>query len=1002
MSCIPNCKVCSDENLCQTCSDKFYLMEQQNTSSSIQNNQTCKPCSNNCLTCYGPNDNQCLSCKGFLLILDGACTECIYDGVLIYQNTCQHCNQQCISCSQTIHNCDRCIDGYYLQIKKGFSCKNPCATCKGPVPEAGDCKSCITGYYLDKQTNICKVCNSSCNGCNGPNDNNCTICNKGYYLNNQTCIQCDKTCNAINAPPVIVMDILKDQANAQNAIQRDTLNDYIILLLSLHPSYTFIYLYFQIMQNFLNIPIFVIKSGLCTLCNNDGEFISQGKCLKCDPTYKKCNGLDNTNCISCPDNNYLSNNNKCTLCDNDGEFVLLDKCLKCHSTCKKCRGQNSTDCISCLNNSFLLNNNQCVECKQIGQFISNDKCIQCDQYCNKCDEIDNNKCLECVAGKFITPDNQCNSCENDGYLISLTKCLQCDLTCLKCKGETQKDCILCPQAKYLYENNQCVSCNSNGFFIKGINCLKCDSSCLTCQETNSTDCLSCSKGQYLLVSNSTCTSSCNTKNGYYISDNICIQCHKNCRSCDGELESNCLSCGLGLVFQPTLKKCDICEEEQFLNKSTNDCEYYLALSKVTNTCESNTKIKNEQDELEYIQKVGCSYLSNKPDYNCLQRFETIQSQTQILNILSITNIALVFISSFFTPFGTSLGQILIVNSQTIGNYIFASNLNSLWMNQLELKRYYAYHIATIIPIVFKQTSSQTLFSFQAFNTLISVNDFVDSYFSNCQISVFTLGVIIIITLLIFAVFFSANCRNRNITSQNSKIVQIYCYVKWNLFVHFFRLASSFLIFNAVYLLTQKSKLEKLDMIFMGISISVYIILQLYWSIKVGFKYHSISSKDLESIQSLTQKVEISDQLSRVFWILFELKKVIITVVQSIFIFTKDKQHLSCWIHVGLNALFIIYIFVKNPFLQKQFNVSVLLQEILFTILVLLLGVIIIQDSSETPYNVSSLSQNMQSINKIRTTENRTTQQIEQINETNINQMFEMLDKKQNNVIWKKI
>ncbi|KAL4507646.1 hypothetical protein ABPG73_012334 [Tetrahymena malaccensis] len=658
---------------------------------------------------------------------------------------------------------------------------------------------------------------------------------------------------------------------------------------------------------------------------------------------------------------------------------------------------------------------------------------------------------------FQLQRNQCSSCQDDGYFISLNQCLQCDPSCLKCNGTTNKDCLSCPFGKYLDQNNSCVSCKYDGFFISEDKCLKCDSTCVTCNGTTNTDCLSCSKGQFLLVSNSTCVNSCDSKNGFYILDDKCIECDKSCKTCNGQLETNCLSCYFGLIFQPTLNKCGRCEEGQYLNKSTDKCEYCdqsclectgknknecklcangLILSKVTNTCENSSIIKSQQDELESIQKVGCLNQQNKSDQDCMSRIETSESQTQILNILSISNIVVTIISSTITSFGALIGQIFIQNSQSIGNYIFASNLNPLQMNQFELKTYYAYHIFTVIPNMFKSSNGNTLYSFKLFNTLIPINDFSDSYFNNCCMSVLTLGVILVFTIIIFITSSSAICKNNQMNSQNSKMLQIYSYVKWNLFVHFFRLASSFLVLNTAYLLQYQSHLEKIDLIFMAISMPFYIIIESYWSIKIGPKYYSISSNDLAQIDSLTQKIEISDQLSRVFWIFFEWKKVIITVVQSIFIFTKNKQHLSCWIHSALNVLFIVYVSIKNPFIEKKINYFVILQEILHTVLVILIGVILAQDSSQYSYSVPSLQQNMQQVfrylsfgilggfmlfqlfmifqrlynyiqqslflRKIRVTNNTTTLQIEQFNETNINQIFEMLDQKKNNINWKKI
>ncbi|KAL4480175.1 hypothetical protein ABPG74_020691 [Tetrahymena malaccensis] len=792
-----------------------------------------------------------------------------------------------------------------------------------------------------------------------------------------------------------------------------------------------------------------INSSICQGCNNGYYQQKENQsCQKCDENCATCDG-QGTNCTSCNKDKYLDKYkiklNQKILQQINKKYRSLNpgnKCQPCDIACDGCTGSESSDCLKCKD----------------GYSLVNSICIKCDSSCQTCSGIDSNQCESCHSNNYLTKDNQCDKCDQERQFQNKQnqKCEECDSSCLKCNGTQKTNCTQCDSNLYLSKNQQCISCDQSGQFIKGNQCFKCHSTCLTCNGATSTDCLSCPKGQYLLVSKSSCTSYCETKKGYFIQGDKCIECHYNCRTCYGKQETNCSSCSFGLVFQPTVNKCDKCEEGMFLNKQTNKCEHCdkdcqictgpnrsdcqlcregLVLSKVTNTCEDSAKIQNEEEGLEYYQKVGCLELENKLDQNCIQRFETSQLQTQILNILSVSNLVLIIISSLFTPLGNSLGQIYIQNCQTLGNYIFASKLNALWINEFELKTYYAYHIVTIIPKIINQSAGTKMYSFNNFNTFVSVNDFSDSYINNCCLSIFTLGVIIILTIIIYASMVSKSSRTGNKNTQNSRLFKVYNYIKWNLYVHFFRLASNFLIFNAAYLLRWKQAFEKLELIFMIISISVYTTLQLYWNVKVGLKYYSISSDELETVEGLTQKVEVSNKFSRAFWILFEWKKVIITVIQSIFIFTSDKQHLSCWILSGLNLIFLIYILVKQPFIEKQFNFIVILQETFQTVQITILGVILSSEDNLNPQNISSLSQNMQSIfrylsfgvlgglilfqlfmiiqriykyilqlseiNKIRINNNNNsrTYQIEQINETNISSIFQMLDNRQNIRKW---
>ncbi|KAL4463429.1 hypothetical protein ABPG72_003125 [Tetrahymena utriculariae] len=1055
--CNYSCKSCSGKDQCTECQDGFYLQINQ-----TDNTKSCQQCYSSCLTCNGPNFNQCLTCSSTLFKLfyynqfQNQYSDCIGNQVFVSNGVCKQCDYSCLTCQNDSQVCNGCKYGYY-QNNQGESCnacEQTCGSCNGPLNT--NCKLCNIERYLETD-NTCQLCDPSCLRCNRPANTDCIDCKIGYSFQGKICIKCDQSCARCTGigPSECKECYTNNYLTLDNKCKICQEDGWYIsgknCLQCQSPCST--------CQGQANLcltceaGLYLFPDNTCATCPTDKSYFTQNNsCLQCSQNCLTCS-LNEKNCLTCQSGQYLTKDNKCVDCQQNGFFISDKTCQACDSSCLNCNGTEKNNCTQCQPGFFQTKNNECVACDQIGQFKEGSKCIQCDISCATCDEIQNNKCLSCKSGQYLTLKNQCTSCLDNGYFLSQNQCLLCDPTCLKCNGTTNKDCLSCAVGNYLNENNQCISCDPNRFFISGDNCFQCDSSCATCNGKTSTDCLSCSKGQYLLVSNNTCISNCNTKNGYFISGSKCIECDKSCKTCSGELETNCLTCVFGLIFQPSLNKCDRCEEEQFLNKSTDECEYCdqtcvtctgknknecklcangLVLSKVTNTCENSTTIKNQQGELDQIQKIGCLNQQSKSDSDCMSRIETSESQTLILNVLSISSIVLTILSSTITYFGASIGQIFIQNYQSIGNYIFASKLNSLQMNQFELKTYYSYHIFTIIPNIFKQPNGRTLYSFKLFNTLIPINDFSDSFFNNCCLSVLTLAVIIIFTVVILS---TSTCKNNQMNSKNSKLFRIFSYVKWNLFINFFRLASSFLILNTVYLLQYQSHLEKLDLIFMAISMPLYLILELYWSIKIGPQYYSISSNDLASIDSLTQKIEISDQLSRIFWLVFECKKVIITIIQSIFIFTTDKQHLSCWIHSALNILFIVYISIKKPFIEKKINYFVILLEILNTGLIILIGIILAQDNGQNLYNAPSLSLNMQQIfrylsfgilggimlfqlfmifqrlinytqqfqyqRKIRVTNNTTTQQIEQLNETNINQIFEMLDQKKNNINWKK-
>jgi len=111
-------------------------------------------CPNSCLTCYGGNDNQCLSCPIGKVLDAGSClTNCSHGN---YPDE----NQICQGIFIYIILCDR-------QNKLG--CQYPCSTCFGP--ENGECLTCISPTIRNGTTCI--------------SESNCT--QNGFIDSNRDC-----------------------------------------------------------------------------------------------------------------------------------------------------------------------------------------------------------------------------------------------------------------------------------------------------------------------------------------------------------------------------------------------------------------------------------------------------------------------------------------------------------------------------------------------------------------------------------------------------------------------------------------------------------------------------------------------------------------------------------------------------------------------------------------------------------------------------------------------
>ena len=188
LPCSSNCASCHlSPHICKSCSSKLLLNKTtsrcepacqvspgKTTDSSLQKIDSCQ-CHASCLTCTGPNKNQCLSCKSSHRLWMG----------------------QCIS--------EYCPSGFYEESFECHKCHSSCRTCSGPahtqcmdcsidhnLNSDGICSKCPPGHYLNRAVEIptCSPCYSQCSDCNGPNEDDCTHCDSPLNLFAGRCVPC--------------------------------------------------------------------------------------------------------------------------------------------------------------------------------------------------------------------------------------------------------------------------------------------------------------------------------------------------------------------------------------------------------------------------------------------------------------------------------------------------------------------------------------------------------------------------------------------------------------------------------------------------------------------------------------------------------------------------------------------------------------------------------------------------------------------------------------------
>jgi len=478
-------------------------------------------CDANCLTCE-TNSTYCLSCSSGKYLISSLHTCDISCPFLFYKNsatnTCDACSTSCASCNgASSSNCLICFTGYYLSSGNCIGCASECSACETSSTYCLSCSaslylfnnscqsSCPMQYYERLDDCTCQKCDSSCLTCSGSGVSGCTSCANGYYLYpspNGSCSKCDISCKTC-------VNSATDCTSC-------------------------------------NTGTFYYQSGCKTTCPNGyWPRSTDNSCQACDSSCAKCTGALATNCIACPNGDYLS----------------ASQCLACFG-CKTCVS-TSSNCLSCVLPK-LLNINNCVDSCPNGTWekSSDNTCQICDSSCKTCSAGAASDCSSCNDGDYLKgttclscssicktcaiSQTNCSSCNSGSFLLSSNCLLQCTAgnwpdsstnTCNPCDNS----CVTCQAPG---TSASCLSCSS-GFYLNGNQCLACASPCFTCHDT-STTCTTCT-GSYYYYSNQ-CMATC--PDGYYSDDssNLCLLCDISCLTCSGEFSSNCNSCFSGYAL----------------------------------------------------------------------------------------------------------------------------------------------------------------------------------------------------------------------------------------------------------------------------------------------------------------------------------------------------------------------------------------------------------------------------------------------------------------------
>ena len=591
-ACYPSCLDCSegiakstdDHHNCINCKDDYYpfalditscykLDEIGTDNKNFYFNSTDKilyPCYENCRTCYGPNEDNCLSCKlgennNLLYLYNDKCISNCPKGTFKKQ-----INETHIYCVDCYENCESCED-------EGNSDNMLCLSCNSS--------------YIKNEQNCYKIADDNIKSFFDPNNNdeilNCSSFNKYIIENTYECININISIGEIYILNYDTGLIRKCHPNCLNC--------------SISPKY----------DEYKN----TIDQN-CTECISDYNFefgtyncyndsiIEKGYYLSDDSMYHKCD----IKCKTCQNDSTPEQPN-CLLCNNgEGYYKISDKQdFNCYN--------NKSDIIK---NYFL---EEIYEYKDgNNETIITFQWSSCYQTCETCSDkgdFNYHNCDSCISNHFKIEDTK--NCIDEEYALNnsfyLEKELylykQCDIGCKKCIKENTNGNIICiecdinkeyyniegdknncynyeslPELDYYLDKNDniwkkcyefCEECNSEGN-NQIMNCISCKTDLINNKtnnifyfELNNGNCIEACPNNTLITPIGDCVMECPENLYEYSINNSCIEnCPNNYEA--NEVDNKCIFKG----FDKTTKA------KEFKNEIKNKIPSYVNSSSIIN------------------------------------------------------------------------------------------------------------------------------------------------------------------------------------------------------------------------------------------------------------------------------------------------------------------------------------------------------------------------------------------------------------------------------------
>ena len=518
-------------------------------SSTYRDGNKCVPCDWSCLDCYKSSfGSNCSLCKEGYLFLQGQCVTSCPSG--FYEN---NATKECTQCSSI---CETCSDA------------QTCQTCAYPFILYNDrCQMCPNGTYRQYDEFFhyytCVRCHPSCKTCYASAYDECESCSVGFLYDNRCLSSC---------PPGTFYEpgSVYDQCRRCPWMCKSCTGDSYSNCTECDDDY-FVY------------------DGYCTDSCPTGTYRDYTKktnpCQKCYPSCETCYGPDETNCMSCEDDQTLTRGTCYPSCYY-GQYRAFNgsgdsTCEYCHAACRACYGPSDDECFTC-SLGRVLYNDQCVDTCPNGTYPYSDSCQSCSYSCKTCYGSYSDECTSCEDGKFLYEEECRYYCPSGTYATgngSSMTCQSCRYPCSSCNGSSSANCLSC-RYEYVLYNHQCWSSCPIGtyqmqdydYYSNTKTCEACHPSCAMCDGPDQFQCTGCA-GNEVLRDNRCVVLTC-TGSTYEVrnqSGEFCHACHSSCLTCNGSQADNCLSCDNGRI--PFGYECvELCPSGYFRQRSVSTDE----------------------------------------------------------------------------------------------------------------------------------------------------------------------------------------------------------------------------------------------------------------------------------------------------------------------------------------------------------------------------------------------------------------------------------------------